>query len=49
MTKAAVFMLAPNLALNHAAENIRGNCVWPGTIEISMTDTSIDLPRDGRD
>lgn len=47
VTKAAVIMLARNLALNHAAENIRVNCVCPGTIESPMTDTSIDLP--GRD
>lgn len=44
VTKAAVIMLARNFALNHAAENIRVNCVCPGTIEGPMTDTSIALP-----
>ena len=44
VTKAAVIMLARNLALNHAAEKIRVNCVCPGTIEGPMTESSIAIP-----
>lgn len=44
VTKAAVIMLSRNLALNHAADNIRINSICPGTIEGPMTDRSIALP-----
>ena len=44
VTKAAVIMLSRNLALNHAADNIRVNSVCPGTIEGPMTESSIALP-----
>lgn len=39
-SKGAVTMLTRSLALNHAAEKIRVNCVCPGTINGPMTDTS---------
>jgi len=32
-SKGAVTLLTKSLALNHAAENIRVNCVCPGTID----------------
>lgn len=35
-SKGAVTLLTRSLALNHAAENIRVNCVCPGTIESPM-------------
>ena len=41
VTKAAVAMMTRNLAQNHAAENIRVNCVCPGTIDSPMTDQSV--------
>lgn len=46
VTKAAVVMLTRNLALNHAAENIRVNCVCPGTIEGPMTERTMDIAVD---
>ena len=39
-SKGAVTMLTSSLALNHAAEHIRVNCVCPGTINGPMTDAS---------
>lgn len=36
-SKGAVTLLARSLALNHAAEGIRVNCVCPGTIDSPMT------------
>lgn len=41
VSKAAVTMLTRNFALNHAAENIRFNCVCPGTIESPMAETNV--------
>src|SRR5262249_7402874 len=35
-TKGAVVMLTRSLALSHAADNIRVNCVCPGSIETDM-------------
>ena len=40
-SKGAVTLLTKSLALNHAAENIRVNCVCPGTIDSPMVDRSI--------
>jgi 2-keto-3-deoxy-L-fuconate dehydrogenase len=39
-SKGAVVLLTRSLALNHAQENIRVNCVCPGTIEGPMTESS---------
>jgi len=39
-SKGAVTMLTRSLALNHAAEHIRVNCICPGTINGPMTDAS---------
>ncbi|MER8441103.1 SDR family oxidoreductase [Mesorhizobium sp. M1312] len=41
VTKAAVVMMARTLALNHAAENIRINCVCPGSISSPMVEGSV--------
>ncbi|MCU4178332.1 SDR family NAD(P)-dependent oxidoreductase [Bosea sp. BH3] len=40
-SKGAVTLLTKSLALNHATENIRFNCVCPGTIDSPMSDRSI--------
>jgi NAD(P)-dependent dehydrogenase (short-subunit alcohol dehydrogenase family) len=40
-SKGAVTLLTKSLALNHAAENIRVNCVCPGTIDSPMNDRAI--------
>jgi 2-keto-3-deoxy-L-fuconate dehydrogenase len=40
-SKGAVTLLAKSLALNHATENIRVNCVCPGTIDSPMNDRAI--------
>lgn len=40
-SKGAVSLLTRSLALNHAAENIRVNCVCPGTIDSPMNDRAI--------
>ncbi|MFN3853074.1 MAG: SDR family NAD(P)-dependent oxidoreductase [Phreatobacter sp.] len=40
-SKGAVTLLTRSLALNHAAENIRVNCVCPGTIDSPMNDRAI--------
>lgn len=40
-SKGAVTLLTRSLALNHAAENIRVNCVCPGTIDSPMSDRAI--------
>lgn len=39
-SKGAVVLLTRSLALNHAQEKIRVNCVCPGTIEGPMTESS---------
>jgi NAD(P)-dependent dehydrogenase (short-subunit alcohol dehydrogenase family) len=39
-SKGAITMLTRSLALNHAAEHIRVNCICPGTINGPMTDAS---------
>ncbi|RTE91288.1 glucose 1-dehydrogenase [Bradyrhizobium sp. LVM 105] len=41
-SKGAVTLLTKSLALNHATENIRVNCVCPGTIESPMVRMSIE-------
>lgn len=41
VSKAAVVMMTRTLALNHADEGIRVNCVCPATIESPMTQSSI--------
>jgi NAD(P)-dependent dehydrogenase (short-subunit alcohol dehydrogenase family) len=40
-SKGTVTLLAKSLALNHATENIRVNCVCPGTIDSPMNDRAI--------
>jgi NAD(P)-dependent dehydrogenase (short-subunit alcohol dehydrogenase family) len=40
-SKGAVTLLTKTLALNHATENIRVNCVCPGTIDSPMNDRAI--------
>jgi NAD(P)-dependent dehydrogenase (short-subunit alcohol dehydrogenase family) len=40
-SKGAVTLLTKSLALNHATENIRINCVCPGTIDSPMNDHAI--------
>jgi NAD(P)-dependent dehydrogenase (short-subunit alcohol dehydrogenase family) len=40
-SKGAVVLLTKSLALNHASENIRVNCVCPGTIDSPMNDRAI--------
>jgi NAD(P)-dependent dehydrogenase (short-subunit alcohol dehydrogenase family) len=40
-SKGAVTLLTKSLALNHATENIRVNCVCPGTIDSAMNDRAI--------
>lgn len=40
-SKGAVTLLTRSLALNHATENIRVNCVAPGTIDSPMNDRAI--------
>jgi 2-keto-3-deoxy-L-fuconate dehydrogenase len=40
-SKGAVVLLTKSLALNHATENIRVNCVCPGTIDSPMNDRAI--------
>jgi NAD(P)-dependent dehydrogenase (short-subunit alcohol dehydrogenase family) len=40
-SKGAVTLLTKSLALNHATENIRVNCVCPGTIDSPMNDGAI--------
>src|SRR5262249_14231370 len=40
-SKGAVTLLAKGLALSHASENIRVNCVCPGTIDSPMNDRAI--------
>ncbi len=40
-SKGAVTLLTRTLALNHATENIRVNCVCPGTIDSPMNDRAI--------
>ncbi len=40
-SKGAVTLLTKSLALNHATENIRVNCVCPGTIDSPMSDRAI--------
>ncbi|MCA0318246.1 MAG: glucose 1-dehydrogenase [Proteobacteria bacterium] len=40
-SKGAVTLLTKSLALNHATENIRVNCVCPGTIDSPMNDRAI--------
>jgi 2-keto-3-deoxy-L-fuconate dehydrogenase len=40
-SKGAVTLLTKTLALNHATENIRVNCVCPGTIDSPMSDRAI--------
>ncbi|WPB55775.1 SDR family oxidoreductase [Xylophilus sp. GOD-11R] len=46
-SKGAVTMLTRSLALNHAAENIRVNCVCPGTINGPMSQASFALAGEG--
>ncbi|MES2530540.1 MAG: SDR family oxidoreductase [Pseudomonadota bacterium] len=46
-SKGAVTMLTRSLALNHAAERIRVNCVCPGTINGPMTEASFAQAGDG--
>lgn len=46
-SKGAVTMLTRSLALNHAAEGIRVNCVCPGTINGPMSAASFALAGDG--
>ncbi|QDL93534.1 glucose 1-dehydrogenase [Paroceanicella profunda] len=46
-SKGAVSLLTRSLALNHAAENIRVNCVCPGTIDSPMSDSSFDMAGTG--
>lgn len=41
VTKGALTMLTRNLALNHAAEGIRVNCVCPGTIAGPMAEANV--------
>lgn len=41
VSKGAVTLLTRSLALSHAAENIRVNCVCPGTIASRMVDDSL--------
>lgn len=45
-SKGAVTMLTRSLAKNHAAENIRVNCVCPGTIDTAMAYASISQAGD---
>jgi NAD(P)-dependent dehydrogenase (short-subunit alcohol dehydrogenase family) len=45
-SKGAVTMLTRSLALNHAAEGIRVNCVCPGTINGPMSTASFALAGD---
>ncbi|MCW5233136.1 SDR family NAD(P)-dependent oxidoreductase [Verminephrobacter eiseniae] len=47
-SKGAVVLLARSLALNHAAEKIRVNCVCPGTIDGPMTEASFSLAGEGQ-
>ncbi|CAN5449618.1 SDR family oxidoreductase [soil metagenome] len=46
-SKGAVTMLTRSLALNHAAERIRVNCVCPGTINGPMTEASFAQAGEG--
>jgi NAD(P)-dependent dehydrogenase (short-subunit alcohol dehydrogenase family) len=41
-TKGAVTLLTRSMALNHAAEGIRVNCICPGTIQTAMTQLVFD-------
>ncbi|MGL4289297.1 MAG: SDR family NAD(P)-dependent oxidoreductase [Phreatobacter sp.] len=47
-SKGAVTMLTRSLAKNHAAENIRVNCVCPGTIDTAMAYASIEQAGDAK-
>jgi NAD(P)-dependent dehydrogenase (short-subunit alcohol dehydrogenase family) len=46
-SKGAVTLLTRSLALNHAAENIRVNCVCPGTIDTPMAAASFAQAGEG--
>jgi NAD(P)-dependent dehydrogenase (short-subunit alcohol dehydrogenase family) len=46
-SKGAVALLTRSMALNHAAEKIRINCVCPGTINGPMSEASFALAGDG--
>lgn len=41
-SKGAVTLMARSLALNHAREGVRVNCVCPGTIDSPMAEASLD-------
>lgn len=45
-SKGAVTLLTKSLALNHATENIRVNCVCPGTIDSPMNTRAIESAGD---
>ena len=45
-SKAALVMMTRSMALNHAAENIRVNCVCPGSIETPMLDLTLQSAGD---
>ncbi|WP_339950658.1 glucose 1-dehydrogenase [uncultured Albimonas sp.] len=47
-SKGAITLLTEAMALNHAADNIRVNCIAPGTIEGPMTDESFRLAGDAQ-
>lgn len=47
-SKGAVTIMMRTLALNHASENIRVNCVCPGTINGPMVDASLRLAGDAQ-
>ena len=48
VSKGAMTIMTRTLALNHASENIRVNCVCPGTIDGPMVDASLRLAGDAQ-
>jgi|SRR5688572_5449464 len=47
-SKAAVIQLTRAMAVDHAAENIRINCVCPGAVDTALLDTFLDATGDRR-
>jgi NAD(P)-dependent dehydrogenase (short-subunit alcohol dehydrogenase family) len=46
VSKAAVLMLAQSIALDHAGQGIRANCICPGYLESVMSDRAAEMSDD---